>query len=46
MNAKSSQAGRPVCLDVAGLADGANDLRVGVYTCSTSYGDDHWWQVA
>ncbi|GAA3234629.1 RICIN domain-containing protein [Streptomyces lavendulae] len=46
VNAKSAQAGRPVCLDVAGLANGANDLRVGVYTCSTSYGDDHWWQVA
>ncbi|WP_030194810.1 RICIN domain-containing protein [Streptomyces sp. NRRL S-87] len=46
VNARSYSAGRPVCLDVAGLADGTNDLRVGVYTCSTSYGDDHWWQTA
>ncbi|GAA0291103.1 hypothetical protein GCM10010302_32070 [Streptomyces polychromogenes] len=46
VNAKSYNAGAPVCLDVAGLADGTNDLRVGVYTCTTSYGDDHWWQTA
>lgn len=45
INLKSRNAGRPVCLDVAGLADRTNGLQVGVYTCSSSTGDDHWWYV-
>ncbi|MER8044415.1 RICIN domain-containing protein [Streptomyces sp. NPDC094032] len=44
VNALSYNANRPVCLDVAGYADPTNDLPVGVYTCSSSLSDDHWWQ--
>ncbi|WP_162002648.1 RICIN domain-containing protein [Streptomyces sp. CB01881] len=43
VNVKSKRAGRPACLDVAGMREIDNFLRIGVYPCTTSLDDDHYW---
>ncbi|MFE2169802.1 RICIN domain-containing protein [Streptomyces sp. NPDC059447] len=45
VNLKSAQAGRRMCLDVAGWADPSNGALIGVYDCHDSTADDHWWRV-